>query len=123
MLSNRSMPESPVIPVLAYEDVGEAVDWLCETFGFSERWRAGSHRAQLSIGDAAVAITEGGSGSGGANVMVRVEDVDAHYARAVRAGAEITRPLADTSYGSREYGARDIEGHYWYFGSYLPATG
>jgi uncharacterized glyoxalase superfamily protein PhnB len=40
----------------------------------------------------------------------------------VRAGADITRPLADTSYGSREYGARDIEGHYWFFGSYLPAT-
>lgn len=32
MLVNRSMPCCAVIPVLAYDDVGEAVDWLCETF-------------------------------------------------------------------------------------------
>jgi uncharacterized glyoxalase superfamily protein PhnB len=51
MLANRSMPSSTVIPVLGYEDVGEAVDWLCETFGFTERWRAGNHRAQLAVGD------------------------------------------------------------------------
>jgi uncharacterized glyoxalase superfamily protein PhnB len=31
------------------------------------------------------------------------------------------RALADTGYGSREYGVRDIDGHYWYFGNYRPA--
>lgn len=50
-----------------------------------------------------------------------VEDVDAHHARARAAGAEIVRPLADTSYGTRESGARDLDGHSWYFGTYLPA--
>jgi uncharacterized glyoxalase superfamily protein PhnB len=25
------------MPVLVYEDVGEAVEWLCRTFGFVER--------------------------------------------------------------------------------------
>jgi uncharacterized glyoxalase superfamily protein PhnB len=43
MLANRSMPACTVIPELVYEDVDEAVEWLCETFGFAERWRAGSH--------------------------------------------------------------------------------
>jgi uncharacterized glyoxalase superfamily protein PhnB len=57
----------------------------------------------------------------GFSVYVYVEDVDAHHARARAAGAEIVRALADTEYGSREYGARDIDGHYWYFGSYRPA--
>jgi hypothetical protein len=52
------MPASTVIPVLAYNDVAAAVDWLCLTFGFRERWRAGSHRAQLAVGDGAVAVTE-----------------------------------------------------------------
>ena len=60
MLSNRSMPIAPVIPVLAYPDVAVAVEWLCETFGFTERWRAGGHRAQLAVGDSAVAVTDGG---------------------------------------------------------------
>jgi uncharacterized glyoxalase superfamily protein PhnB len=113
MLTNRSMPSSAVIPVLAYEDVDEAVKWLCETFGFTERWRAGSHRAQLAIGDAAVAVTEGGSG--GANVMVRVADVDAHYERAREYAAQIVGPPADYPYGERQYTAVDLGGHTWTF--------
>ena len=108
------MPTSPVIPVLAYEDVGEAVAWLCDTFGFTERWRAGSHRAQLAVGDAAIAVTEG-SGSGDANVMVRVDDVDAHYARAVEGGAQVSGPPADHPYGERQYTAIDLAGHTWTF--------
>jgi uncharacterized glyoxalase superfamily protein PhnB len=115
MLANRSMPESAVIPVLAYEDVGEAVAWLCKTFGFTERWRAGSHRAQLAIGDGCIAVTEGGSGSPNANVMVRVEDVDAHYERARRQGSQITSPPTDHFYGERQYSAIDLGGHHWTF--------
>jgi uncharacterized glyoxalase superfamily protein PhnB len=49
-----------------------------------------------------------------------VRDVDAHYARAKGAGAEIVRPLDDTPYGSREYAARDPEGQVWSFGTYDP---
>jgi uncharacterized glyoxalase superfamily protein PhnB len=115
VLANRSMPSSAVIPVLAYEDVGEAVAWLCETFGFTERWRAGSHRAQLAVGDSAVAVTEGGSASGGANVMVRVDDVDAHYAHASGEGAQVSGPPADHPYGERQYTAVDLGGHTWTF--------
>ena len=28
------MPASTVVPVLGYEDVGAAIQWLCRTFGF-----------------------------------------------------------------------------------------
>ena len=52
------MPTSTVIPVLVYEDVDEAVEWLCDTFGFQERWRVGNHRAQLTVGDGAVVVGE-----------------------------------------------------------------
>lgn len=49
-----------LIPVLAYRDVGEAIDWLTASFGFGERWRVGDHRAQLGVGpDAAIALIEG----------------------------------------------------------------
>ena len=113
MLTNRSMPAGAVIPVLGYDNVAEAADWLCETFGFEERWRAGSHRAQLALGDSAVAITEGGSR--GSNVMVRVDHVDAHYERASARGAQILGPPADYPYGERQYTAVDIGGHTWTF--------
>lgn len=51
---------------------------------------------------------------------VVVPDIDVHYARAKAAGAKIERPLADTDYGSREYSARDCDGHLWSFGTYDP---
>jgi uncharacterized glyoxalase superfamily protein PhnB len=53
-------------------------------------------------------------------IYVVVPDIDGHYARAKAAGAKIERPLADTDYGSREYSARDCDGHLWSFGTYDP---
>ena len=132
MLANRSMPSSTVIPVLVYEDVSEAVEWLVDTFGFEERWRAGNHRAQLSIGDGAVMVGERRvadvhesadptifraprRGEVSHSIMVRVEDVDAHYVQARQRGARILRPPADFPYGERQYTAEDLAGHRWTF--------
>ncbi len=39
MRTNRSAPLGPVIPELAYPDVGAAVDWLVGVLGFVERVR------------------------------------------------------------------------------------
>lgn len=50
MINNRSMPQSTIIPALAYPNVEHAVSWLCQTFGFIERLRIGDHRAQLRLG-------------------------------------------------------------------------
>ena len=49
------------------------------------------------------------------NLYVDVDDVDKHYARAVKAGATIIEEPKDTPYGARRYGAEDPEGHRWYF--------
>jgi uncharacterized glyoxalase superfamily protein PhnB len=116
VLANRSMPEGTVIPVLVYEDVGEAADWLCEAFGFLERWRAGGHRAQLAIGEAAVALTAGSDAPpSGDSVMVRVNDVDRHHEHAKEHGARIVAPPADYPYGERQYTAEDPSGRRWTF--------
>ena len=110
------MPRAAVIPVLAYEDVGAAVEWLCETFGFSERWRAGSHRSQLAVGDSAIAVTEGGSaGSLSGSVMVRVADVDGHHERARERGARVLQEPTDFPYGERQYTVEDLAGYRWTF--------
>jgi uncharacterized glyoxalase superfamily protein PhnB len=53
---------------------------------------------------------------------VYLEDVDAHCERAKKAGAEIVRGPENTDYGSREYTARDLEGHLWSFGTYKPSS-
>jgi len=118
------MPRSDVIPVLGYPDVGEAITWLCDTFGFTLRWRAGNHRAQLNIGRGAVAVTEHSPGKrprsrGRADpshsIMVRIEDVDKHHARARQRGARILQPPADYPYGERQYTVEDLAGHMWTF--------
>ncbi len=115
---NRSIPTATVIPMLSVHDVVEATDWLCDAFGFEVRLRIGEDRAQLAFGDGAVILTRlstmeaAGEDHG---VIVRVEDVDAHYATAVEAGAEIIDPPETEEYGERQYVALDLNGHEWTF--------
>ena len=54
------------------------------------------------------------------SAYIIVEDADAHYARAVGAGAEIVIEIKDEDYGGRGYSCRDPEGHVWNFGTYDP---
>jgi uncharacterized glyoxalase superfamily protein PhnB len=115
---NRTMPPCTVIPELVYEDVGEAIEWLCDRFGFTERWRAGNHRAQLAFGDGAIVVAEPwGSRELGQRqwVMVRVDDADGHHEHARRRGVTILRPPTDFPYGERQYNAEDLGGHQWTF--------
>jgi uncharacterized glyoxalase superfamily protein PhnB len=61
MVVNRSAPRATVVPILVYEDVGKAIDWLCDAFGFRERLRAGPPggsvaHAQLEVADGAVIL-------------------------------------------------------------------
>jgi uncharacterized glyoxalase superfamily protein PhnB len=61
-------------------------------------------------------------GAGTQSAYIIVDDVDAHYARAKAAGAEIIKEVEDQSYGGRLYSCRDPEGHLWSFGSYDPSA-
>jgi uncharacterized glyoxalase superfamily protein PhnB len=126
MVVNRSAPGATVVPVLVYQDVGNAVDWLCKVFGFSERLRA-SHggnvlHAQLTIADAAVMLgRQGGqfhpprSGEVNQYVIVHIPDVDRHYQRARELGAKIVQQPTDQPFGERQYTAEDPGGHRWTF--------
>ena len=121
MRSNRSIPEATVIPELAYPDLGSAVRWLCDAFGFQERLRIGDHRVQLTVGAGAVVAMDSSRDTGAPRptsaygVLVRVMDVDAHFARAKAAGAEILSPPTTYPFGERQYSARDVGGHRWTF--------
>ena len=121
MIVNRSVPHSVVIPVLTYEDVAEASEWLCRAFGFKERLRVGNHRVQLVFGDGAVIITAGRRARGDDTdpvshaVHVRIDDADRHHEQAKRSGARIIREPTDYPYGERQYSAVDLAGHHWTF--------
>jgi uncharacterized glyoxalase superfamily protein PhnB len=118
------MPACTVMPVLAYPNVSAAVDWLCAAYGFTLRLRIGDHRAQLDVGDGAVVITalpaalmldQQPGGRSLDSVMVRVEDVDLHYARAMTVRAEILQAPTNLPYGERQYVTADLNGRTWTF--------
>ena len=75
--------------------------------------------AEMTIGDGSVFMGDPGDeyrcpkngGGWPAQIHVYIDDVDAHYAQAQAAGAEIRLELHDTEYGDRRYDAYDREGH------------
>lgn len=116
------MPPSAVVPVLPYPDVPAAVAWLVAAFGFAERLRiGGGHRVQLRCGEGDVVASAGGErrtpgpGEVVASVMVRVEHVDAHCARARAHGAQVLAEPTDHPYGERQYEVADLAGYRWTF--------
>jgi uncharacterized glyoxalase superfamily protein PhnB len=126
MVVNRSAPAATVVPVLVFEDVGQAIDFLVGAFGFTERLRAAGPggkimHAQLSVGDGAIMIgMQGGefrapSSSVSQYVTIHVDDVDAHFERAKAYGARIVRPPTDQPFGERQYTTVDSGGHRWTF--------
>lgn len=109
------MPQSTVLPELAYPDIGEAIDRLCEAFGFTLRIRMGDYRAQLNVGDGAVILIQIDRNiSLKTALMVRVNNVDAHYERA-RTCVHVLREPTDYPYGERQYNVEDFAGHHWCF--------
>ena len=131
MSANRSAPTASVVPVLVYENVARAVEWLCGAFGFAERLRYSTKdgrvtHAQLSIAEGAIMLGVQGAdfrpprpGEVSQYVVVHVADVDQHFERAKRFGAKILRPPADQPFGERQYSAEDPAGHRWTFSQHV----
>ena len=112
---NRSIPSATVVPVLIYPDVREAVAWLSAAFGFARAGedRRGPSRADAASATGAVIIGDvrhdrvpPRAGESTHSVMVRVDDANAHFARARAHGARILMEPTDFEYGERQYTRR-----------------
>lgn len=125
-----------------YDDAAAAIDWLCRAFGFDVRLKVEGdggriEHSELVYGEAVVMVAQSGNrpthlkfppsaspcSVGRANtqsLMVFVDSVDDHSARARAAGANVIEEPAVHDYGAdywadRSYGALDPEGHLWWF--------
>ena len=135
------MPEfhSSVIPGHRYRNAPAAMDWLEKVFGFQrkavyEGENGAILHAELTLGNGMVMLGSGKDDAsrssfkppdelGGVEtraLYIVVPDADAAHARAVAAGANVTTPLHDTPYGSRDFAVKDPEGHSWNVGTYDP---
>ena len=133
-------PDWPrIAPAIYYLDAAKAIDWLCRAFGFKVRLKVEGEggrieHSELVYGEGLVMVGEAerqekapyrrspraAGGSNTQNLMVYVDDVDAHCARARAAGAKVTDEPSMHDYGAdywvdRSYGAVDPEGHMWWF--------
>ncbi len=123
-----------------YDDPHAAIAWLCRAFGFELQLKVEGDageivHSELKFGDGLVMVNGAGGeqpwqaayrspqridGSITTALAFFVDDVDAHYAQAVAAGAKVARELSTSDYGDdywsdRSYGATDPEGHLWWF--------
>ena len=126
MITNRSAPAATIVPILVYEDVGKALEFLTRAFGFKERlraeWGGAISHAQMDIGGGSIMMGKQGGpfkAPQGDTVSqyahVAVDDVEQHFARAKAAGATILKEPEDMPFGVRQYTAKDIGGHWWTF--------
>jgi len=56
----------------------------------------------------------------GLGIYIYVEDLDAHFERAMANGAKVVYPPEDTEWGTRRYRALDLDGYEWSIGTYWP---
>jgi uncharacterized glyoxalase superfamily protein PhnB len=132
-MSTTQSTRTAVWPALRYRDARAAIRFLIDAFGFEElvvygegdrvdhaelHWpQGGGIMLGSAREDSSISSLPTGTGA----IYLVTDDPDRLYARAKAAGAEITRELTDTDYGSRDFGARDPEGVLWSFGTYAGA--
>jgi len=117
-----------ITPYLLYRDVAKALKFLAKSFGFKTLESMKDEdgvilHAAMHFGDGLVMLGCPGKkyknpkklGHVTQSLYVMVDDVDAHYRKAKKAGAKILEKPSDMFYGHRRYGAADPEGHEWYF--------
>lgn len=131
-MQNRSAPRATVVPMLMYEDVAAAIDWLTQAFGLRESLRfcdadGRTTHAQLLFEDHEVMVGWSGPsyesparhGSVCQSVLVHVPNVDNHYVHALARGAKIISAPETQPFGERSYEAADIEGQRWFFSQHV----
>jgi uncharacterized glyoxalase superfamily protein PhnB len=130
-----------ISPGIYYRDASRMIDWLCEAYGFEVRLKVEGEggsivHSELTLGDGLIMVGESlgdkarrfettiqsplDAGCNTQNLMVYVDDADAHCAHARAAGARIVaepelHDYGDDYWADRSYGAIDPEGHLWWF--------
>ena len=115
-------------PYLTLNDAARALDLYKRAFGAQEIMRMDGPggkigHAEIRVGDSVIMIADEMPGSSGrspqslggstAGVFLYLENVDAVFDQAVKAGAQVTMPLADMFWSDRCGQLKDPFGHLW----------
>lgn len=135
IMEEMTMLESPVLgttTLLVYRDLAAAHAHLSKNFGLVpgplvHDADGNAVHGELFAGDHTIWLHPTGEeyrsprelGGVSSMTVLAVDNADDHHAHAVEHGAEIIQVPVSQPYGVREYGARDLEGHLWFFHSPL----
>ena len=126
----KPIPEGypPVIPYLIVDGAEKAIDFYTSVLGATETVRMGGPdgkvgHAELHIGSSVIMLADefpdmgalGPKSVGGSpgSIVVYLEDVDATFAKALKAGATEMEAPTDKFYGDRIGTFEDPFGHKW----------
>jgi PhnB protein len=127
-MSVKPIPEGfhTVTPYLPVQGVSRLIEFLKQAFGAEEIHVAtmpdGSvMHAQVKIGDSMVMMGEarGEWKAMPGMLYLYVDDVDAWYHRALKAGATSVRELTNEFYGDRVGGVQDPSGNQWWMATHV----
>jgi PhnB protein len=130
MSERKGIPEglTAVTPHLVVAEAANAIDWYKKAFGATEEMRMPGPDGRLMhacirINGAAIFLVDempewgavGPKSLKGSPVTIHlsVDNVDAVFDRAVKAGATVTMPVADQFWGDRYGCLEDPYGHKW----------
>ena len=109
-----------VTPNIIVEDAARAVDFLKRAFGATENYRLTLSdgkitHCELKIGDSVINLGAAMEGWPPHDLVAQiyVEDSDALFEQAVRAGATVIMPMTDMFFGAREGRVSDPFGNVW----------
>jgi PhnB protein len=124
----KPVPEGyhTVTPHLTLDDAVQSIEWYKKAFGAQEISRSLGPdgkimHAEIRIGDSRIMVGDvmmgkGPRGFGGspASLWLFVENSDALFDRAVKAGATVQMPIADQFWGDRGGAVADPAGYTWW---------
>jgi len=114
---------SNIAPYMLVEGAAEFIDFLKAAFGAEERIRVpmatGSiMHAELGLRNSVIELGDANDAHPARRMAIHlyVDDADATYQRALRAGATSLAVVADMPWGDRQGSVRDKFGNRWYIG-------
>jgi uncharacterized glyoxalase superfamily protein PhnB len=114
-----------VIPYVVVPDVEALIEFLEQVFEVKDKQVAEGPdgnimHAEVRIGDSVVMMGNAANSEPFPGMLhVYVEDTDAHYERALNAGATSLRAPVDEFYGDRTGGVQDPFGNQWWFATHI----
>jgi len=124
-----------IVPQVPYADIRGALAFLERAFGFREVQSLRMVEpdgtilhSYVAFGDSMIGVGSQGAhgaispktgGTASQYISVYIDDVDAHHARALAAGARVDHGPHDHARDYRVYEALDLEGHRWRFVQWL----